>query len=73
VKDTVAEMGWWACFREDRAENTVRAVPNSKLNPAVYSQIRRATPNSFLDRTNIEFPPTGFHESPSASLSAQAA
>ena len=42
VEDTVAEMGWWACFREDRAKNTAHAVPNSKLNPAVSSQIRRA-------------------------------
>jgi len=42
VEDTVAEMGWWACFREDRAKNTAHALPNSKLNPAVSSQIRRA-------------------------------
>jgi Protein of unknown function (DUF1186)/SEC-C motif len=43
VEDTVAEMGWWACFREDRAENTARAAPNSKLNPAASSQNRKAT------------------------------
>jgi len=42
VEDTVAEMGWWACFREDRAKNTAHALPNSKLNPAVSSPIRRA-------------------------------
>jgi hypothetical protein len=46
VEDTVAEMGWWACFREDRAKNTAHAVPNSKLNPAVSSPIRRATPKT---------------------------
>jgi hypothetical protein len=46
VEDTVAEMGWWACFREDRAKNTARAVPNSKLNPAISTQIRRATPKT---------------------------
>ena len=46
VEDTVAEMGWWACFRDDRAKNTAHAVPNSKLNPAVSSPIRRATPKT---------------------------
>ena len=46
VEDTVAEMGWWACFREDRAKNSDRAALNSKLNPAVSSQMRRATPKT---------------------------
>lgn len=46
VEDTVAEMRWWACFREDRAKNTAYAAPNSKLNPAAPSQIRRATPKT---------------------------
>jgi len=44
VEDTVAEMGWWACFREDRAKNTTRVAPNSKLSPAPSSPISRATP-----------------------------
>jgi hypothetical protein len=46
VEDTVAEMGCWACFREDRAKNTAYAAPNSKLNPAASSQISRATPKT---------------------------
>ena len=44
VEDTVAEMGWWACFREDRAKNTTRVAPNSKLSPTPSSRISRATP-----------------------------
>ena len=24
VKDTVADMGWWACFREKPAKKTLR-------------------------------------------------
>jgi hypothetical protein len=41
VEDTVAEMGWWACFRED-AKNRA-----SRLNPAaVSSPIKRATPKT---------------------------
>jgi hypothetical protein len=46
VEDTVAEMGWWACFREDRAKNTAHALPYSKLNPAASSEIRRAAPKT---------------------------
>ena len=42
VEDTVAEMGWWACFREDRPKNAP-AGPNSKLNSAASSQIRKST------------------------------
>ena len=44
VEDTVAEMGWWACFREDRAKNSAHADPDSK--PIRDSQIRRATPKT---------------------------
>jgi hypothetical protein len=43
VEDTVAEMGWWACFRDDRAKNTTGVAPNSKLSPASSSRISRAT------------------------------
>ena len=32
VDDTVAEMGWWACFHEDRARKTARAVADANLN-----------------------------------------
>jgi hypothetical protein len=50
VEDTVAEMGWWACFREDsqnRVKSTAQASPNSGLNTAApSSQIRRATPKT---------------------------
>lgn len=46
VEDTVAEMKWWACFREDRAKNTAHAEPASRLIPAVSSQIRQATPKT---------------------------
>jgi Predicted metal-binding protein related to the C-terminal domain of SecA len=45
VDDTVAEMGWWACFHEGRARKTANAVADSNLNLDVLStQIRRATP-----------------------------
>jgi Protein of unknown function (DUF1186)/SEC-C motif len=45
VENTVAEMGWWACFHEDRARKTAHAVADSNLNLDVLSsQIRRATP-----------------------------
>jgi hypothetical protein len=46
VDDTVAEMGWWACFREDRVKNTVRTAPASKPNPAASPQIKRSTPKT---------------------------
>ena len=50
VSDTVAEMGWWACFREDRqnrAKSTTQASLNSRLNTAApSSQIKRATPKT---------------------------
>jgi hypothetical protein len=42
VDDTGAEMGWWACFHEDRARKTAHAVADSNLNLDVLSsQIRR--------------------------------
>jgi hypothetical protein len=50
VEDTVAEMGWWACFREDRknrAENAAQASSKANLKPAAASfQIKRATPKT---------------------------
>jgi len=46
VEDSVAEMGWWSCFREDREKNIVPTAPRSKPNPAVTSQIRKATPKT---------------------------
>jgi hypothetical protein len=48
VDDTVAEMGWWACFREgnwDGANSPGQASARSKLKPAnASSQIIRETP-----------------------------
>jgi Protein of unknown function (DUF1186)/SEC-C motif len=48
VDDTVAEMGWWACFREgdrDRANSPGQASAHSELKPAsASSQIIRETP-----------------------------
>lgn len=45
VEDTVAEMGWWACFREDRPKKSKHSVAGSKLDLGGWpSQIRRATP-----------------------------
>jgi len=50
VEDTVAEMGWWACFREDRqnrVNSTDGASEKSRLNQAAtLSQIKRATPKT---------------------------
>jgi hypothetical protein len=50
VSDTVAEMEWWACFREDspnRAKSIAPASANSRLGSAVpSSQIKRATPKT---------------------------
>jgi uncharacterized protein DUF1186/SEC-C motif-containing protein len=47
VEDTVAEMGWWACFREKSAKHTARAASNSKLHVAApSSQVTRATPKT---------------------------
>ena len=40
VEDTVAEMGWWACFHKDRTKKP--AASNSKLNQVAPSnQIKR--------------------------------
>jgi hypothetical protein len=45
VEDTVAEMGWWACFHQDRPKKTTHTAAESGLNPGTWpSQIRRATP-----------------------------
>ena len=48
VEDTVAEMGWWACFRENSEElvkSTTHASADSWGNLATsLSQIKRATP-----------------------------
>jgi uncharacterized protein YchJ len=45
VDDTVAEMGWWACFHEDRARKAAHAIADSKLNLDILSsQIRKTTP-----------------------------
>jgi hypothetical protein len=46
VEDTAAEMGWWACFREDRAANRADDGADSKLIRSASSQIRRATPKT---------------------------
>ena len=46
VEDTVAEMGWWACFREDRVNKTARSTPASDLSPAASTPSRRATPKT---------------------------
>jgi hypothetical protein len=48
VSDTVAEMGWWACFREDsanRAKSTGQTSVNSGLNRAApLAPIKREAP-----------------------------
>jgi len=44
IEDTVAEMEWWDCFREDREMDTAVAALDSKSNPAVFPPIRRAAP-----------------------------
>jgi hypothetical protein len=48
VSDIVAEMGWWACFREDsqkRAKSPAQVSANSGPNSAApASQIKKATP-----------------------------
>jgi hypothetical protein len=48
VEDTVAEMGWWACFRENsenRVKSAAQASATSRLNSASpSSQIKRTTP-----------------------------
>jgi hypothetical protein len=46
VEDTVAEMGWWACFREKPTKNTAQPAPNSTLHVAAPSQVKRATPKT---------------------------
>jgi hypothetical protein len=50
VEDTVAEMGWWACFRadsQDRAKSTALGSAKTSLNPAAgSSRINKATPKT---------------------------
>jgi hypothetical protein len=50
VEDTVAEMGWWECFREDsqsRGKKATQDSARSKPNPgAVSSQIKNQTPKT---------------------------
>jgi len=49
VEDTVAEMGWWACFREDsqsRTRGIALASAKANLNPARSPQTKRATPKT---------------------------
>jgi hypothetical protein len=50
VQDTTAEMGWWACFREEgqaRAKSTSQSSAKASLNPsASASPIKRATPKT---------------------------
>jgi hypothetical protein len=50
VEDTVAEMGWWACFREDsqiRAKGPAQSSAKSNLSPAAgASPIKRAMPKT---------------------------
>jgi hypothetical protein len=45
VEDTVAEMGWWACFREDshnrRQDKPAASAQASLPPPATYSQTKR--------------------------------
>jgi hypothetical protein len=45
VDDTVAEMGWWACFHEDRSRKAPHVVADAKLNlDILFPPIRRAAP-----------------------------
>jgi hypothetical protein len=50
VQDTVAEMGWWACFREEsrtRAKSTAQSSAKANLNPpAEASPIKKAAPKT---------------------------
>ena len=50
VEDTVAEMGWWACFGEDSqnsGENTAQARAKANLNSAAgSSRIGKPTPKT---------------------------
>jgi hypothetical protein len=47
VADTVAEMGRWASFREDRPKDRADAAPDSQFHRAApSSQVKRATPKT---------------------------
>jgi hypothetical protein len=40
VEDTVAEMGWWSCFREDRGKDTAHSGSSASLDPPALSPVR---------------------------------
>jgi hypothetical protein len=49
VADTVAEMGWWSCFRGDRAKGATQPSAPASLKPApspVSSQIKNTKPKT---------------------------
>jgi hypothetical protein len=47
VEDTVKEMGWWACFRDDRTKGATQPAAPANLKSAVaFSQIKRTTPKT---------------------------
>ncbi len=49
VEDTVAEMGWWACFQEDSrsgVKNTGPAPANSRIPAVPSSQVQKAMPKT---------------------------
>jgi hypothetical protein len=47
VEDTVREMGWWACFRDDQAKGTIQPPANLRPAPtAASSQIKNTKPKT---------------------------
>ena len=46
VENTVAEMGWWDCFRKDRAMDRAHADSDYDTNPGTPSQFKRTTPKT---------------------------
>jgi hypothetical protein len=49
VEDTVKEMGWWACFRDDREKGAIQRSALANLKPApraVSSQIKNTKPKT---------------------------
>ena len=46
MRDAETEMGWWACFGENRAKYTDPRSPRSKMNSLASSTIRRETPKT---------------------------
>ena len=51
VEDTVAEMGWWACFREDRAKKKPATQPDSRLTPAALLSDQEGNAEDGQERT----------------------